>query len=126
MSQIINEEIGRVAGTPDVKTEMGYVNGPFGSRIPFPRVYTRDVTHIFTVTISVPDNGNFTSVIKESVAAGLVAGTVAAFLANPATAIPAFKTAFWATLVANVGTKINEFDWIGINDREERGDWKPV
>ena len=126
MSRTIIEEIGRIAGAPDVKTEIDYVSGPFNTRIPYPRVYKRDVTHIFTITIKVPDQGDFTQAIRNAIAAGLVAGGVAAWAATPGSAIPAFKATFWAALAGAVGASIAEFEWVGTGERQERTEWKGV
>lgn len=126
MSRTVVEEIGRIPGSPDVKTEIDYVSGPFGTRIPYPRVFKRDVTHVFTITIKTPDQGDFTAAIRNAIAAGLAAGGVAAWMATPGSAIPAFKAAFWVALTGSVGASISEFEWVGTGERQERGEWKGV
>jgi hypothetical protein len=126
MSRTITEEVGRMPGLPDTKVEMAYKEGPFGIRIPYPRVYTRDVTHILTVSIQIPDEGDFTEAIKTSLVAGLASAGIAAWLATPGAAIPAFKAAFFGALAAHVGERISEFEWVGTGERQERGEWSPV
>ncbi|UJS25278.1 hypothetical protein [Thiothrix winogradskyi] len=126
MPRIIIEEVGRVPGAPDVKLETGYIDGPLGTRLPYPRVFHRDVTHVFELSVKVPDSGDFVPVIRECILAGLAAGGVAAFLSSPASAIPAFKTAFWGTLVIKLGEQATEFEWIGINEHQSRGEWSPI
>lgn len=121
MSKVIDEEVIRIPGTPDLKTEIAYRFG-----VPYPKFYQRGVTHVFTLSISVPDSGDFTSVIKKSIGIAIAGAAASSFLFSPSTAIPAFKTAFWAALIIEVGDAISEFEWIGINDREIRDEWKPV
>ena len=126
MSRTVIEEIGRYPGAPDVKTEIDYVSGPFGTRIPYPRVYKRDVTHVFTITIKTPDQGDFTQAIRNAIAAGWQQEELPAWAATPGSAIPAFKAAFWIALTGSVGASISEFEWVGTGERQERGDWKGV
>jgi hypothetical protein len=125
MSRTIVEEIGSFDGIPDMKTETDYIE-KFGVRIPYPRIYKRRVVHIVSVTVKVPDDGDFGGAIRGAIAAGLSAGGVAALVASPGSAIPAFKAAFWVALTGAVGAKISEFEWIGISERTSRGEWIAV
>ena len=121
MPQVIFEEIGSVPGMPDIKTETAYFHG-----IPYPRVFHRAVHHIFTLKVKVPDGGDFGVVIRECIGAGLAAGGLSTLLASPGSAVPAFQAGFWGALALKLGDGISEFEWLGIDSREERGTWHPV
>lgn len=80
MPKIIIEEIGKIPGIPDVKTETAYINGPFGTRIPYPRVFHRAVHHVFTLKVKVPDGGDFGEVVRDCIGSGLAVGSLSALI----------------------------------------------
>ena len=126
MAKTIREKIVEIPGVPDTKIETGWKKVGF-VRIPYPRVFYKNVTHILWLVINIPDTGDFSKAIREAIIAGLASGLVAAYISSPGSSIAGFKVGFWGALAVSVGDKISEFQWIGVDDEIEKDKkWRPM
>lgn len=108
-------------GVPEFKVEWK------GHPIPKPVTYTRQSDVALFAEISGPDNvmNDGVNAIRECAVAALGTAAVAAIIADPAAAVPAFKAAFIACMAGKIGDEAKQLD-VGLSTQQESGDWHEV
>jgi hypothetical protein len=98
-----------------------------GHPIPHPVTYTRMSDVALFAEISGPDNimNDGVNAVRECAVAALGTAAVAAIIADPAAAVPAFKAAFIACMAGKIGGEANQLD-VGLSTEQEPGVWHKV
>jgi hypothetical protein len=114
-------ELGRVDGVPEFKVEWE------GSPIPYPVLYTRKSRIVAYAEICAPQDllGALWGDMAKCAAVAGGAGLLAAIIASPAAALPAFKEAFMACIAARLGDRADEIG-VALSTRQEHGEWSRV
>lgn len=86
----------------------------------------RDARITAYATICGPQDiiGDLINDVKDCAMAGAVAAGLAAIIAGPAAALPAFQAAFEPCLVQKIGSRINEIS-VSLGTSHETGNWGP-
>lgn len=112
-------EIGHIDGVPEVKVEWE------GGWIKHPVLYHRDSKVIAYAEFSAPGINEIWGDITTCAAGAAAAAGIAAILASPAAALPAFKAAFLACLVPKIGERANQIS-VALSTKQEHGEWHRV
>jgi hypothetical protein len=116
------QELGSLPfGVPEFKVKWE------GHPIPHPVTYTRQSKVTASAELCGPDNivnDSWDAVRTCAVSAAGVAA-VAAIIADPPAALPAFKAAFIACLAGKVGDEANQVD-VALSTEQESGEWHKV
>lgn len=106
-------DIGAVDGVPEFKVEWE------GSPIPLPVLYTRKSRIVAYAEICAPDdlvNQVWNDIVQ--CAAGAAATSVAAIIASPVAALPAFKAAFIACMGTKIGARADDIN-VALSTQQE-------
>lgn len=116
------QELGSLPfGVPEFKVEWE------GHPIPHPVTYTRQSKVTAYAEFCGPDNiiNNSWNDIRTCAISAAGVAAVAAIIANPPAALPAFKAAFIACLVGKIGDEAKHLN-VALSTQQESGDWHKV
>lgn len=112
-------ELGRSGSIPETMVKWE------GSPIPIPYMYFRTSSMVAYAEFCAPDdllNNAWNDVVSCAIAAGGAAG-IAAIVAGPAAALPAFELAFKTCVVAKLGGRANEIQVSLSTQQQPNEDW---